>query len=89
MTPDERNQFYDIFIMSGTSLKLIINRAKKIQASCNDKHIYHTTLKKDCHQNATDILNMAESIKKRAEPALTLIEKQRQTLTEDNHEKTS
>jgi hypothetical protein len=77
MTPDERNQFYEIFMMINTSLELIIKRAKKIQKDCLDPHIYTTELTLNCAKNAKDILDMAESIEHRKKPALTLIEEQR------------
>ena len=77
MTPAERNQFYEVFMMIDTSLELIIKRAKKIKADCRDKHIYHTQLNSNCYNNANQILDMAESIEKRKKPALTLIEEQR------------
>jgi len=89
MTPDERNQIYETLMMRGAAFSLIIKRAKQIRADSTDKYIYHTVLKKNCYKNAKDILDMAESIKHRADPVLKMIEKQRQTLKEDNHEKTS
>jgi len=77
MTPDERNQFYEIFMMINTSLELIIKRAKKIQTNSLDPHSYHIQLKSSCASNAKDILEMAESIEKRKGPALKMIEEQR------------
>ena len=77
MTPEERNQFYEVFMMINTSLELIIKRAESILGDCLDKHIYHTELKSNCANNAKNILDMAESIEKRKKPALTLIEEQR------------
>ena len=77
MTPAERNQFYEVFMMINSSLELIINRAESIQADCIDKHMYHTEFKKKCSKNSKDILDMAESIEKRKKPALVVIEEQR------------
>ena len=77
MTPDERNQFYEVFMMINASLELIIKRAKQIRKDSLDQHIYITEFKSNCHNNANDILDMAESIEKRKKPALTVIEEQR------------
>lgn len=77
MTPDERNQIYEILMMIDSSLELIINRAESIQADCLDKHLYYTVLQKNCRKNAKDILNMAKSIEKRKGPAFKMIEEQR------------
>ena len=77
MTPDERNQFYEVFMMINTSLELIIKRAKQIRKDSLDQHIYITEFKSNCHNNANDILDMAESIEKRKKPALVVIEEQR------------
>jgi len=77
MTPDEGNQIYETLMMIDTSLELIVKRANLILADCLDKHIYHTQLKSNCFNNAKDIIAMAESIEKRKEPALKLIEEQR------------
>lgn len=77
MTPDERNQIYEVLMMINTSLELIINRAQSIQRDCLDKYIYPTKLKKDCSKNAKDILDMAQSIEKRKGPAFKMIEEQR------------
>lgn len=79
MTPDELNEFYNIFMMINSSLELIINRAESIQKDCLDPYIYITHLKSNCANNAKDILDMAQSIEKRKKPALTLIEEQRKT----------
>lgn len=77
MTPTERNQFYKTFMMINTSLELIIKRAKEIREDSLDQHIYTTEFKSNCHNNANDIINMAESIERRKKPALTMIEEQR------------
>jgi len=77
MTPDERNQFYEVLMMIDTSLELIVKRANSILADCLDKHIYHTQLKSNCFNNAKDIIAMAESIEKRKGPAFKMIEEQR------------
>jgi len=77
MTPDERNQIYEVLDMIGTSLELIINRASSIKFTSLDKYIYPTDLKKNCSKNAKDILDMAKSIEKRMGPALKMIEEQR------------
>lgn len=77
MTPDERNQFYEVFMMINTSLELIIKRAKQIRKDSLDQHIYITEFKSNCHNNANDIIEMGESIEKRKKPFLFLIEEQR------------
>ncbi len=77
MTPDERNQFYEILMMINTSLELIINRAKKIQQDSLDKHLYYTQLESNCFNNAKEILEMAQSIEKRKGPVFKMIEEQR------------
>ena len=77
MTPDERNQIYEVLMMINTSLELIINRAKKIQQDSLDSHLYVTQLKSNCANNAKDIIAIAESIEKRKGPAFKMIEGQR------------
>ena len=64
-------------MMINASLELIIKRAKQIRKDSLDQHIYITEFKSNCHNNANDILDMAESIEKRKKPALTVIEEQR------------
>jgi len=77
MTPDERNQIYEVLMMIDTSLELIIKRAKAIILNCHDKHLYVTQLKSNCANNAKEILEMAQSIEKRKGPAFKMIEEQR------------
>ncbi len=77
MTPDERNQFYEVLMMINASLELIIKRAKKIQQDSLDKHLYYTQLESNCFNNAKDIIAMAQSIEKRKGPAFKIIEEQR------------
>jgi len=77
MTPDERNQIYEVLMMIDTSLELIIKRAKAIRADCTDRHLYPTHFKVRCGTNAKDIIDMAQSIEKRKGPAFKMIEEQR------------
>ena len=77
MTPDERNQIYEVLMMIDTSLELIIKRAKKIQRNCTDPHLYHTQLVTYCHADAQEIIDMAKSIERRKGPAFKMIEEQR------------
>lgn len=77
MNKEELNQIYEILMMINTSLELIINRANSIRRDAIDPHLYVTQLKSNCANNATDILDMAESIEKRKGPAFKMIEEQR------------
>ena len=77
MTPAELNAFDELLMMIDESLDLIVIRAKQIRKDSLDQHIYITEFKSNCHNNANDIINMAESIEKRKKPFLFLIEEQR------------
>ena len=77
MTPDERNQIYEILVIIDAIVQLIVRRAKKIHGDCLDPHIYTTQLKSNCADNAKNIIEMAESIEKRKGPAFKMIEEQR------------